>query len=148
MKEFSHLNKQGEIDMVDINHKKEQTRIAKASGKILLQAETIRAIKQISLKKGDVITIAKMAGIQAAKQTSCFIPLCHQLNLEKVSVDVILGDNFIEVTSLAKSFGKTGVEMEALMAVQVALLTIYDMCKAVDKSMIIQDVKLVSKEKV
>ena len=137
--------------MVDINYKANQTRIARASGKILVQKQTLQNIKKVNLKKGDVITTAKIAGIQAAKNTPLLIPLCHQLSLDKVDIDIRLKsdfkNDFIEVTAFTKSFGKTGVEIEALTAVQIALLTIYDMCKAIDKSMVITDIKLIEKTK-
>ncbi len=147
MKELSHINNKNKINMVDINHKPHQTRIATASGKIFMKSQTLEAIKKINLKKGDIITIAKISGIQAAKQVPLLIPLCHQLNLEKIDLDINQKANHILVTSFVKSFGKTGVEIEALTAVQIALLTIYDMCKAIDKEMIISEVKVTKKEK-
>ena len=146
-KKLSHLNNQGEIHMVDISHKSHQNRLAIASGKIFMEEQTIALIKESNIKKGDVITTAKIAGIQASKYTSILIPLCHQLNIEKVEVDIDIKSTYISVRALVKSLGKTGVEIEALTAVQIALLTIYDMCKAVDTTMIITDVKLLSKEK-
>ncbi len=147
MNQLSHINKDGKANMVDVAHKPPQVRIAKASGFIQLQNTTLELIKGSLLKKGDVITIAEIAGIQAAKETSRLIPLCHPLQLTKVEVKASLEKGGITVNSLAKCVGKTGVEMEALTAVNVALLTIYDMCKAVDKQMVMHDIKLESKEK-
>ena len=147
MKQLSHLNKEGKANMVDVGDKPDQLRIAKASGFILLQKETIKLINENLIKKGDVLTIAEIAGIQAAKETSRLIPLCHTLMLTKVEVKTTVKENGILIESMVKCTGKTGVEMEALTAVNVALLTIYDMCKAVDKQMIMTDIKLDSKEK-
>jgi len=148
MNELSHTDKQGKANMVDVGAKPDQVRIAKASGFIELQPETIRLVKENQMKKGDVITIAEIAGIQAAKETPRLIPLCHNLMITKIEVKGQLQENGIAIESLVKCTGKTGVEMEALTAVSVALLTIYDMCKAVDKSMIINDIRLISKEKI
>ena len=148
MNTFSHLDNNGKINMVDINHKTSQTRIATATGKIFMSSATIKSIKEMTLKKGDLITTAKIAGIQAAKQTPLLIPLCHQLNLEKITVEITLKPDHIQVNTLAKSYGKTGVEIEALTSVQITLLTIYDMCKAIDKEMIMSDIKVVQKEKI
>lgn len=134
--------------MVDVGDKPIQERSATARGKINLQEETISLIRQEAIAKGDIYAVARVAGIQAAKATSTLIPLCHQLNLNKVSVDFETGDSEIVVTATARCSGKTGVEMEALTAVSVALLTIYDMCKAVDKQMMIGDIKLLEKKKV
>jgi cyclic pyranopterin phosphate synthase len=147
MSKLSHTNKEGKANMVDIGHKPQQIRTATASGFIRLQEETIGLIKENLIKKGDVITIAEIAGIQAAKETSRLIPLCHPLQVAKVDVKASVEDQGIRVESLTKCIGQTGVEMEALTAVNVALLTIYDMCKAVDKEMVISNVKLESKEK-
>ena len=147
MNQFSHINKEGKANMVDVGHKPDQVRIAKASGFILLQPETLILINENLIKKGDVLTIAEIAGIQAAKETSRLIPLCHTLMLNKVEVNSTVKDNGILIESLVKCTGKTGVEMEALTAVNIALLTIYDMCKAVDKKMILTDIQLISKEK-
>jgi cyclic pyranopterin monophosphate synthase len=147
MNELSHIDPEGKANMVDVGAKPDQVRIAKASGFIVLQPETVRLIKENLVKKGDVITIAEIAGIQAAKETPRLIPLCHNLMITKVEVKGYLKDNGIRIESLVKCTGKTGVEMEALTAVSVALLTIYDMCKAVDKNMVIKDILLDSKEK-
>ncbi len=147
MGKFSHINEKGKASMVDVSHKPNQLRIAKATGFITLTEDTLQLIKENQLKKGDVLSVAEIAGIQAAKQTQFLIPLCHNINLSKVEVNCILDSGGIKVNSLAKCTGQTGVEMEALVAVSFALLTVYDMCKAVDKSMQISGVHLVSKEK-
>jgi len=133
--------------MVDVGGKPIQQRMAAASGRISLSAETIRLIHENEMKKGDVLTVAEIAGIQAAKETSRLIPLCHPLQLTKVQVKAKLNETGAEVTSLVKCVGQTGVEMEALTAVSVALLTIYDMCKAVDKAMVLGDIVLTEKTK-
>lgn len=148
MSQLSHINDEGKANMVDVGHKPQQVRTAKASGFIALLPETIRLINESLIKKGDVITIAEIAGIQAAKETSRLIPLCHPLQLTKVEVKAEVQKNGILVKSMTKCIGQTGVEMEALTAVNVALLTIYDMCKAVDKNMVMGDVKLDFKEKI
>lgn len=148
MNELSHLNSDGKANMVDVANKSDQIRIAKATGFIKLQAETLKRINENLMKKGDVITIAEIAGIQAAKETSRLIPLCHGLLITKIDVKGVVEQNGIRINSMAKCLGKTGVEMEALTAVNIALLTIYDMCKAVDKKMILEDIYLVSKEKI
>jgi len=147
MSELSHINSEGKANMVDVANKPDQTRIAKATGFIKLQTETLQLINDNLIKKGDVLTIAEIAGIQAAKETSRLIPLCHGLLITKIEVKASVEKNGIRINSLVKCLGKTGVEMEALTAVNIALLTIYDMCKAVDKSMILEDIYLVAKEK-
>lgn len=148
MTKLSHINEAGDANMVDVGNKPDQTRIATASGKILLNAETIKLIQENSIKKGDVLKIAEFAGIQAAKQTPNLIPLCHPLMLTKIDVKARLESDGVYVVATTKTVGKTGVEMEALTAVNVALLTIYDMCKAVDKAMIMKEIKLDKKEKI
>jgi cyclic pyranopterin phosphate synthase len=147
MKKLSHTDENGKANMVDVGHKKQQLRIAKASGIINLNSSTINLIKENNIKKGDVLSVAEIAGIQGAKRTSELIPLCHPLQLTKVDVKTELIDKGVLVTSEVKCIGQTGVEMEALTAVNIALLTIYDMCKAVDKSMTISDIKLIEKTK-
>ena len=147
MSQLSHINEDGKANMVDVSHKPQQIRVAKASGFIRLQDSTLKLIKENLIKKGDVITIAEIAGIQAAKETSRLIPLCHPLQLTKVEVKAQLAENGVVVNTTTKCIGQTGVEMEALTAVNIALLTIYDMCKAVDKQMIISDIQLDFKEK-
>ena len=144
---FSHLNEKGEANMVDVGSKPNQERLAKASGKIFLQPETLELIRNNSIEKGDIFSVARIAGIQAAKHTFSLIPLCHQLQLTKISVDFSMENDGIRTLSLVKCTGKTGVEMEALTAVNIALLTIYDMCKAVDKDMVMSEIKLVEKTK-
>jgi cyclic pyranopterin phosphate synthase len=147
MSELSHVNREGEASMVDVTGKPEVPRAATASGFIKMQAETIDLVNDNGIKKGDVLTVAKIAGISAAKKTSDLIPLCHSLSLSHVSVDCEIKREGILLRSTVKNSGKTGVEMEALCAVSVAALTLYDMCKAVDKTMVIGDVKLESKTK-
>ena len=144
---FSHLNEKGEANMVDVGSKPDQERMAKASGKIFLQPKTLELVKSNSIKKGDIFSVARVAGIQAAKNTFSLIPLCHQLQLTKIAVDFSVEDDGITVLSMVKCTGKTGVEMEALTAVNIALLTIYDMCKAVDKVMVMSEIKLDEKTK-
>jgi len=148
MNELSHINDEGKARMVDVANKPDQTRIAKSTGFIKLKPETIQLINENVIKKGDVITVAEIAGIQAAKETSHLIPLCHNLQITKVEVKGTLEEKGVRIDSTVKCLGKTGVEMEALTAASVALLTIYDMCKAVDKEMVISDIYLVSKEKI
>ncbi|MBN2683353.1 MAG: cyclic pyranopterin monophosphate synthase MoaC [Bacteroidales bacterium] len=144
---LSHVDEKGKALMVDVGHKPHQTRIATAEGYILLSEKTIELIKENKMKKGDVLTVAEIAGIQGAKKTSELIPLCHPLQITSVKLTTQILDNGIKVSSMAKCIGQTGIEMEALTAVNIALLTIYDMCKAVDKSMIIKDIKLTGKQK-
>jgi len=133
--------------MVDISDKKPCLREAIAEGRILLQADTLRLIQDNGLKKGDVLAVARIAGIQAAKQTQHLIPLCHQIPLSKVAVDFEILATGIHITGTVKTTAATGVEMEALTAVSIAALTLYDMCKAVDKAMQITDIRLLSKTK-
>ena len=147
MEKLSHVDANGQACMVDVASKKIQNRFAKASGKIKLSAETINLIRDNLIQKGDVFTTAKIAGIQSAKQTATLIPLCHNLSLNHVDIHFEFVSNGIQATSMVKSIGKTGVEMEALIAVSVALLTIYDMCKAVDKNMHMTDIHLIEKVK-
>lgn len=147
MPELSHTNEKGKANMVDVGAKSDQLRTASAEGKIYLKNETLQLIKENQLKKGDVLTIAEIAGIQGGKKTSELIPLCHPLQITKLDVKTELLENGVLVKSFAKCIGKTGIEMEALTAVHIALLTIYDMCKAVDKEMEIGEIKLIEKEK-
>lgn len=133
--------------MVDVGEKLVQQRMARASGFIRLNHTTVSLIRENHMKKGDVLTVAQIAGIQAAKRTADLIPLCHPLQITKVDVQTNLKDDGVEVQTLVKCNGQTGVEMEALTAASVALLTVYDMCKAVDKEMVIQDVVLLEKKK-
>lgn len=147
-KKLSHIDETGRANMVDVGHKPMQMRIAKAEGRIYVHAETLELIKSNMIKKGDVLSIAEIAGIQGAKNTSSLIPLCHPLLLSKVDVKATLKKDCILVESTVKTIGQTGVEMEALTGVSVALLTIYDMCKAVDKGMSIGEITLKEKTKV
>ncbi len=147
IKILSHTDVNGKANMVDVGNKPDQLRIAKAEGHIILQPETLKLISENQMKKGDVLTVAEIAGIQAAKRTSELIPLCHNIVLNKISVKATQTNNGVHIVSEAHCIGKTGVEMEALTATSVALLTIYDMCKAVDKTMIINEVHLIEKTK-
>lgn len=147
MQKFSHINEHGKIKMVDVSHKENQLRVAKAIGYIKLSENTIKLIKENNIQKGDVLTVAKIAGIQSAKQTSALIPLCHPLQISHIDIQTNIENDGISVMSEVKCIGQTGVEMEALTSVSVALLTIYDMCKAVDKNMVIENIKLIEKEK-
>jgi len=147
MEKLSHTDEQGKANMVDVGHKPDQIRTARAEGFIRLQPDTVQLIRENQMKKGDVLTIAEIAGIQGGKKTSELIPLCHPLAITKLDVRTELTDLGVKVSSLAKCTGKTGIEMEALTAVNVALLTVYDMCKAVDKQMEITSVKLIEKTK-
>ncbi|WP_339738987.1 cyclic pyranopterin monophosphate synthase MoaC [uncultured Sunxiuqinia sp.] len=144
---LTHIDDKGKANMVDVGYKPMQEREAVASGKIILSKETIRQIKENLMKKGDVLTMAQIAGIQAAKKTSSLIPLCHPLLLSKIDVKPELLSDGVKITAMVKCTGQTGVEMEALTSVSVALLTIYDMCKAIDKNMVIEAVKLLEKTK-
>lgn len=147
-KELTHLDADGNANMVDVSDKEISQRIAIAQGNICMAKETLTLIASGGHKKGDVLSIARIAGIQAAKQTSQIIPLCHPLMLNKVGVDLELDEVncCISITATCKVDGKTGVEMEALTAVSAAALTIYDMCKAVDKNMVIGSIHLVEKQ--
>ncbi len=147
MKKLTHTDNKGKAVMVDIGEKEPQQRIAKASGHISLAPQTISLIKDNLLKKGDVLTVSQIAGINAAKQTSSLIPLCHNIVLENVKVDAEIDSTGVLVKSEVRCSGKTGVEMEALSAVSIALLTVYDMCKAVDKQMVIDNICLTEKLK-
>ena len=146
-KKFSHTDEQGRANMVDVGGKPDMIRTAVAKGKILLSKEALKLIEENKNKKGAVLTTAQIAGIMGGKKTSELIPLCHPLNITKLDVTTELVEDGVVVKSFAKCTGKTGIEMEALTAVNIALLTIYDMCKAVDKKMIITDIKLISKTK-
>lgn len=147
MTKLTHTDSQGNARMVDVSEKEVQLRVAKASGHIKLSPDTLQLISKNLLKKGDVLTVAEIAGIQAAKRTAELIPLCHNIVLNKVLVKATLDDNGITIASEIRCSGITGVEMEALTAVSVALLTIYDMCKAVDKTMVMGEIHLIEKTK-
>jgi len=146
-KKLTHTDECGKANMVDVSGKPDQLRTATATGFIHLSQETLDLIRQNEIKKGDVLTIAEIAGIQGGKRTSELIPLCHPLAITKIDVNATLNDEGVEVTAFARCTGKTGIEMEALTAVSIALLTIYDMCKAVDKSMVIAEIRLIEKTK-
>lgn len=147
MNELTHLTKEGAAEMVDVSAKPAVDRQAIAEGHISLQPATLEKIREGNLKKGEVLAVARIAGIQAAKLTQQLIPLCHQISLTKVSVDFAYETTGIRITALAKTIGPTGVEMEALTAVAVAGLTIYDMCKAIDPTMTIGEIRLLEKTK-
>ncbi|HDO06618.1 MAG TPA: cyclic pyranopterin monophosphate synthase MoaC [Bacteroidetes bacterium] len=144
---LTHIDEKGKANMVDVAGKPQQTRTAVAEGFIHLQTETVALIRENQMKKGDVLTVSEIAGIQAAKKTSELIPLCHPIMLTKVAVKATLKENGVHVSCMAKCIGQTGVEMEALTGVQVGLLTVYDMCKAVDKVMHMENVHLIEKIK-
>ncbi|MCP4595618.1 cyclic pyranopterin monophosphate synthase MoaC [Neptuniibacter sp.] len=148
MSRLTHLDDQGNANMVDVSEKQVTFREAIAYAEVEMLPETLQLITEGGHKKGDVLAVARIAGIQAAKRTSELIPLCHPLMLSKVSVDLEPNAerNVIEITAVCKLAGQTGVEMEALTAASVAGLTIYDMCKAVDKGMVISSVKLLEKK--
>jgi cyclic pyranopterin phosphate synthase len=147
MKKLSHINSKGKAEMVDVSEKEISTRTAEAYAEVKVSKEVFDAIKNNSVKKGDVLSIAKFAGIQAAKKTSELIPLCHNIFISKIDVELKLNPKkkTVKIKSFAKTTAQTGIEMEALTAVSVAALTVYDMCKAIDKSMIISEIKLLSK---
>ena len=147
MADLTHFNAQGEAHMVDISEKESTHRVAEAEGRILMQAETLEQIREGTHRKGDVLGIARTAGIMATKRTAELIPLCHPLSLTHASVEFELEDQPPAVHCVARceTKGPTGVEMEALTAVQISLLTIYDMCKAVDRGMRIQEIGLLRK---
>ena len=143
---LSHVNSSGEAKMVDISLKGETVREAVAKGSVMMQPATLEQVKNASLKKGDVLAVARIAGIMAAKKVPDFIPLCHMIPIDSITIDFDLTKaDCIGITSTVKSTGRTGVEMEALTAVTVAALTIYDMCKAVEKGMTITDIYLETK---
>ena len=144
---LTHFDAQGQAHMVDVSAKPATHRIARAAGRISMKPETLALIASGSAKKGDVLGVARLAGIMGAKKTSEMNPLCHPIALTRVAVEfeLIPGESAVECVATAETIGPTGVEMEALTAVQVALLTVYDMCKAVDRGMVIQNVSLLSK---
>nr|WP_288913862.1 cyclic pyranopterin monophosphate synthase MoaC [uncultured Lachnoanaerobaculum sp.] len=144
--EFTHFDENKNAVMVDVSDKDITDRVAVATGRITLCDEAMEAIKGRKIKKGDVLTVAQVAGIMGQKRTSELIPMCHNINLTGSKITFEIEGNDIVVLSKAKTAGKTGVEMEALMGVNIALLTVYDMCKAIDKRMLISDVHLVEKK--
>jgi len=144
---LTHFNKEGRARMVDVGEKKDTLRIAIAEGEIIMRHSTLKMIKDKEISKGDVLGVAQVAGIMAAKKTSQIIPMCHPLLLTSININFKINEekNRVIIQSQVKTMGKTGVEMEPLIAVSVAALTIYDMCKAVDRGMTIQDIHLVEK---
>jgi cyclic pyranopterin monophosphate synthase len=148
MNRFSHIGADGRAQMVDVSAKPMSARTAIAKGKIKLARKTLDLISKDQIAKGNVFATARLAGIQAAKQAAHLIPLCHTIPLSEVKIDIVAARDGAEVTCTARTVAQTGVEMEALTGVAVVLLTIYDMCKAVDKKMQIADVRLIKKTKV
>ncbi|RLC81403.1 MAG: cyclic pyranopterin monophosphate synthase MoaC [Chloroflexi bacterium] len=147
MTKLSHLDEKGYARMVDVGHKPDTERMAVAKGEVYMKPETLRLIKEGNLPKGDVFSVARLAGIMAAKRTPELIPLCHPLFLSHIDVELGINEekSCVEITATVRSVGKTGVEMEALTAVSVAALAVYDMAKAVEKTMRIQNIRLVEK---
>ncbi len=147
MTELTHLDESGRIRMVDVSGKPDTERLAMARGEVLMLPATLALIRAGAIQKGDVLTVAQIAGVMAAKRTAELIPLCHPLPLTQVDVQLALDDDLpgVRITAIARTRGKTGVEMEALTAVAVAALTVYDMAKAVEKTMRIQNIRLVEK---
>jgi cyclic pyranopterin monophosphate synthase len=144
---LSHIDSQGHARMVDVGHKPDTERSATAKGDVVMRVETLALIQNNAIKKGDVFTVAELAGVMAAKHTSDLIPLCHPLPLTHIIVELVANESLpgVNITATARTTGKTGVEMEALTAVSVAALTVYDMVKAVDKEMHLQNIRLVEK---
>lgn len=145
--DFSHLDREGSARMVDVGEKAVIRRTATAGGRVQMSPETVELLRQRALPKGDALNTARIAGVMAAKHTPDLIPLCHGLNLTYVNVEFTVKDSEVEIVATARASDRTGVEMEALTAVSVAALTVYDMCKAVDKGMVISEVKLLEKTK-
>lgn len=145
--ELTHINEQGRAKMVDVSEKQETTREAVAYGNVYMNKETLERIKDGTIKKGDVLSVAQVAGIMGAKKTSDIIPMCHPIMISGCDINFSLNfeKNRVEITATVKNTGQTGVEMEALTAVSIAGLTIYDMCKAIDREMIVSDVMLMKK---
>lgn len=146
MNQFSHFDSEGAARMVDVGEKAITARRARATGRVRMRPETVRAIRDRSVAKGDVLEVARLAGIMAAKQTASLIPLCHVVPLDAVSLTFAFpDDSSVAIEAEAKATARTGVEMEALVAVSVAALTIYDMCKSVDRAMVVEEVRLEEK---
>lgn len=144
---LTHVSPQGEARMVDVGQKAETEREAIAKGRVVMKPATLRQIKRAGFEKGDVLAVARVAGMMAAKKTPNLIPLCHPLLISNISIEFdLVGDDCIEITATVKSTGKTGVEMEALVAASVSALTIYDMCKSADRAMTIAEIYLESKK--
>lgn len=144
---LTHVDSSGKANMVNVGHKSVSKRSATANGKVYVGADVAALVKSNGMKKGDVLTVARIAGIQGAKRTSEIIPLCHNIFLSSITLDTVLEEesNSIIITATVESEGKTGVEMEALTAVTIAALTVYDMCKAVTHDIVLQDIKLIEK---
>ena len=147
MKKLTHTDNKGRARMVDVGNKPDSDRTARAMGSIKLSSSTVDLIETNEIKKGDVLTVAEIAGVQAAKKTSDLVPLCHNITLNKITVSATLDNSGVNVECEVKCRGTTGVEMEALTGTSVALLTVYDMCKAVDKEMVINNIRLIEKTK-
>lgn len=147
MAEFSHLDAEGAARMVEVGEKSVVRRTAVAGGRVRMAPETVDLLRERALPKGDVLNTARIAGVMAAKRTSDLIPLCHGLNLTHIDLDFTVRESEVEIEATARISARTGVEMEALTAASVAALTIYDMCKAVDKGMVIGDIKVLEKTK-
>ena len=145
MSDLTHLDADGAAHMVDVGDKAVTRREASATGSIAMSAEAVAAIRAGAVKKGDVIAVARVAGIMAAKRTSDLVPLCHPLPITHASLDLDVTDDGVAATATVRTDGKTGVEMEALTAVSVALLTVYDMAKAIDKAMVLNDIQVIAK---
>jgi cyclic pyranopterin monophosphate synthase len=145
--EFSHLDREGAARMVDVGQKAVVRRTATAAGRVRMSPETVSLLRERALPKGDALNTARIAGVMAAKRTPDLIPLCHGLNLTAVDVEFEVGEDEIDIVATARASDRTGVEMEALTAVSIAALTVYDMCKAVDKGMVIEEVRLLEKTK-
>lgn len=144
---LSHFNKQGRARMIDVSEKEITHRVAIARGKVIVNSETLKLILDNKMKKGDVLSTAQIGGIMGGKMTSTLIPMCHNIVINGIDIDFNIDEqkSIIEITATAKTDSKTGIEMEALMSVSIAALTIYDMCKSVDKTIKIQDIRLIKK---
>jgi cyclic pyranopterin phosphate synthase len=147
MKEFSHLDREGAARMVDVGEKAVIRRTATAAGRVKMSTGTVELLREKALPKGDALNTARIAGVMAAKRTPDLIPLCHGLNLTSIDLEFTVRDEEVEILAVVHASDRTGVEMEALTAVSIAALTLYDMCKAVDKGMVIEDTKLLEKTK-
>jgi cyclic pyranopterin phosphate synthase len=147
MTEFSHLDREGAARMVDVGEKAVIRRTATAAGRVKMSTGTVELLREKALPKGDALNTARIAGVMAAKRTPDLIPLCHGLNLTSIDLEFTVRDEEVEILAVAHASDRTGVEMEALTAVSIAALTLYDMCKAVDKGMVIEDIKLLEKTK-
>jgi cyclic pyranopterin phosphate synthase len=145
--ELSHIDQEGRVHMVDVGGKPDSERMAVAEGEVVMKMETLKIIRDGQLKKGDLLTIAQIAGVMAAKKTAELIPLCHPLNISQIQVDLAIDETIpgVRIRATTHIYGQTGVEMEALTAVAVAALTVYDMAKAVEKTMRIQNIRLIEK---